>query len=493
MEPMLDVSNLSFDYLSASSCLPVIDNISFQAFEGDFISIVGPSGCGKSTLLDIIAGLMPSSAGQVFFLGEPVIKPRKEIGYMLQRDQLFEWRSILRNTLLGPEIQHSSHKDKRKARKTASEMLTRYDLGGFLGAKPSELSGGMRQRAALIRTLIMEPTLLLLDEPFSALDYQTRLTVCNDICEIIRTNKKTAILVTHDLAEAVSTGNRVLVLGKRPSTIKMELVFDPDFTALSPLARRNHPLFNAGRFLIGILFFAIWEFCARFGIINDFIFSSPSRVIRTIQSFAANNTLWLHVSVTLKETALSFFMTMVISLFTALLFWRFRWIYKLFEPYLILLNSLPKSALAPLLIVWLGNKPRTIIVVAVSLAVFGAILTLYHAFESVDPEKIKLIQTLNGTKIHIITKVLLPSTVLVFINNMKVNIGLCLVGVIIGEFLAARAGLGYLIIYGSQTFKMDYVVTSIVILCTAAIVLYALLTWAESAYNRYYLKNASAN
>ena len=246
-------------------------------------------------------------------------------------------------------------------------------------------------------------------------------------------------------------------------------------------------------YLIGILFFAIWEFCARFGIINDFIFSSPSRVIRTIQSFAANNTLWLHVSVTLKETALSFFMTMVISLFTALLFWRFRWIYKLFEPYLILLNSLPKSALAPLLIVWLGNKPRTIIVVAVSLAVFGAILTLYHAFESVDPEKIKLIQTLNGTKMHTITKVLLPSTVLVFINNMKVNIGLCLVGVIIGEFLAARAGLGYLIIYGSQTFKMDYVVTSIVILCTAAIVLYALLTWAESAYNRYYLKNASAN
>ena len=214
MEPMLDVSNLSFDYLSASSCLPVIDNISFQAFEGDFISIVGPSGCGKSTLLDIIVGLMPSSAGQVFFLGEPVIKPRKGIGYMLQRDQLFEWRSILRNTLLGPEIQHSSHKIKEKHEKTASEMLTRYDLGGFLGAKPSELSGGMRQRAALIRTLIMEPTLLLLDEPFSALDYQTRLTVCNDICEIIRTNKKTAILVTHDLAEAVSTGNRVLVLGE---------------------------------------------------------------------------------------------------------------------------------------------------------------------------------------------------------------------------------------------------------------------------------------
>ena len=131
MEPMLDVSNLSFDYLSASSCLPVIDNISFQAFEGDFISIVGPSGCGKSTLLDIIAGLMPSSAGQVFFLGEPVIKPRKEIGYMLQRDQLFEWRSILRNTLLGPEIQHSSHKDKRKHEKPLLKCLLAMILAAF--------------------------------------------------------------------------------------------------------------------------------------------------------------------------------------------------------------------------------------------------------------------------------------------------------------------------------------------------------------------------
>lgn len=262
---------------------------------------------------------------------------------------------------------------------------------------------------------------------------------------------------------------------------------------LAKKQKRNRRLLMTGRFLIGILFFVVWELCARLGILNDFIFSSPSRVVRTIQSFAADQTLWLHISITLSETALSFFLTMIISLFIALLFWRFRWIYRLLEPYLILLNSLPKSALAPLLIVWLGNKPRTIIVVAVSLAVFGAILTLYHAFESIDPEKLKLIRTLNGSRIHLVTKVLLPSTVLVFLNNMKVNIGLCLVGVIIGEFLAARAGLGYLIIYGSQTFKMDYVVTSIVILCVIAIGLYVLLTWIEMAYRRYYLKNASAN
>ena len=218
MEPMLDVSNLSFDYLSASSCLHVIDNISFQAFEGDFISIVGPSGCGKSTLLDILAGLMPSSSGQVFFLGEPVIKPRKEIGYMLQRDQLFEWRSILRNTLLGPEIQHSSHKDKKKARKTASEMLTRYDLGGFLGAKPSELSGGMRQRAAFARTVLTGSDLLLLDEPFSALDYLTRISMREWLLEQWEREKKTVLFITHDVEEAVFLSSRILVVEESPIT-----------------------------------------------------------------------------------------------------------------------------------------------------------------------------------------------------------------------------------------------------------------------------------
>ena len=218
MEPMLDVSNLSFDYLSASSCLHVIDNISFQAFEGDFISIVGPSGCGKSTLLDILAGLMPSSSGQVFFLGEPVIKPRKEIGYMLQRDKLFEWRSILRNTLLGPEIQHSSHKDKRKARKTASEMLTRYDLGGFLGAKPSELSGGMRQRAAFARTVLTGSDLMLLDEPFSALDYLTRISMREWLLEQWEREKKTVLFITHDVEEAVFLSSRILVVEESPIT-----------------------------------------------------------------------------------------------------------------------------------------------------------------------------------------------------------------------------------------------------------------------------------
>ena len=258
-------------------------------------------------------------------------------------------------------------------------------------------------------------------------------------------------------------------------------------------ARNRKRMITAARILLFTAIIILWELLTRLHIIDAFIFSSPSRIIKTFINMLMDGSIIYHTCVTLAETLISFALIVFLGISIAIILWFNPVLSKILEPFLIVLNSLPKSALAPLLIVWLGNKPRTIIVVAVSLAVFGAILTLYHAFESVDPEKIKLIQTLNGTKMHIITKVLLPSTVLVFINNMKVNIGLCLVGVIIGEFLAARAGLGYLIIYGSQTFKMDYVVTSIVILCTAAIVLYALLTWAESAYNRYYLKNASAN
>lgn len=244
MEPLLDVRSLSFEYISEQSQLQVIDRVSFQAFQGDFISIVGPSGCGKSTMLDLLSGLIQPASGQILFHGEPILHPRREIGYMLQKDHLLEWRTILRNILLGPEIQGKRFQGRKRVRRKAADMLCKYDLGAFAAAKPSQLSGGMRQRAALIRTLIMEPELLLLDEPFCALDYQTRLTVCNDICSIIRKSNKTAILVTHDLAEAVSTGNRVFVMSRRPSRIIQELVFDSDFCTLSPLERRNHPLFN---------------------------------------------------------------------------------------------------------------------------------------------------------------------------------------------------------------------------------------------------------
>lgn len=207
------------------------------------------------------------------------------------------------------------------------------------------------------------------------------------------------------------------------------------------------------RSMLLVLLLALWELAARFDWIDSFIFSSPTMIIQCFWSMAKDGSLFLHTGVTLMETILSFLLVVSISLASALLLWSSRALSEILEPYLVMLNSLPKSALAPLLIVWLGNNTRTIIVAAVSVALFGSILTLHTGFSQTDPDKIKLIDSLGGTKKDVLIKVLLPSSIPLIISNMKVNIGLCLVGVIIGEFLSSRAGLGYLITYGSQTFS----------------------------------------
>ena len=228
-----------------------------------------------------------------------------------------------------------------------------------------------------------------------------------------------------------------------------------------------------------VAFFAAWEISTRVGVLNDFIFSSPSRVVKTFVNMITEGNLMYHISVTLGETFLSFILVILIGLLFAILLWCNENVAKIFEPYLVVLNSLPKTALAPLFIVWLGNNMKTIIIAAISVSVFGTILTLYTDFKSVEPDKIKLIKTLGGNKKDVLFKVILPSCFPCIVSVMKVNIGLSLVGVIIGEFLAAKAGLGYLIIYGSQVFKLDWVIMSIVVLCVLATFFYKLLTYIE--------------
>lgn len=242
-----------------------------------------------------------------------------------------------------------------------------------------------------------------------------------------------------------------------------------EFVAKEKMHRHNVRIW---RIMLLILLLSLWELTAKFGIINDFIFSSPSRIVKSFLTMAADGSIFMHTGITVLETLISFLLVVTTGLLTAVLLWSSRSISEVMEPYLVMLNSLPKSALAPILIVWLGNHMKTIIVAAVSVAVFGCIMTLHTGFMQTDPDKIKLIYSLGGTKKDVLLKVLLPGSVPLIISNMKVNVGLCLVGVIIGEFLAANKGLGYLIIYGSQVFKMDMVVMSIVILCIVSAILY---------------------
>ena len=246
--------------------------------------------------------------------------------------------------------------------------------------------------------------------------------------------------------------------------------------------KREKNLIRVSRILLFLGFLILWEVSARFGWIDSFIFSSPSEIWITFLKMLKDQSLFTHIGITLAETLVSFVFTVLLGIGTAVLLWTCPRLSHVLEPYLVVLNSLPKSALAPLLIVWLGANRTTIIVAGMSVAIFGSILSLYTSFISVDPEKIKLIYTLHGTKFHALTKVVLPASLPAIINIMKVNIGLCLVGVIIGEFLAARSGLGYLIIYSSQVFKMDHLLMSICLLCLMAMLLYALINALEKWY-----------
>ncbi len=263
MKPLLELRDVCYAYHSRGGETSALQNISFQVQRGEFIAVTGPSGCGKSTLLSLISGLLVPESGSIVFSQEREAEEsdggkkqpsstekgivevtdaaaaaalRRRIGYMLQKDHLFEWRTVYRNVVLGLEIQHRLNEESKAK---IEKMLRDYGLERFRDARPSELSGGMRQRAALIRTLALGPELLLLDEPFSALDFQTRLAVCDDVSEILHREKKTALLVTHDLSEAVSMADRIIILTKRPARIRniLELKFEQE--GLTPLERRS--------------------------------------------------------------------------------------------------------------------------------------------------------------------------------------------------------------------------------------------------------------
>jgi NitT/TauT family transport system ATP-binding protein len=234
------IKNVTLNYFTPDKETLALSNVSLEIAPGEFVAIVGSSGCGKSTLLSLVSGLIKPSQGSIFVGGKQVTAPSARAGYMFQKDTLLEWRTVLENALIGAELMGLNMRD---ARDRAEELLVRYGLGEFLHAFPGQLSGGMRQRAALARTLCPNPDLLLLDEPFSALDYQTRLALSEEIAAILWSEGKTVILVTHDIGEAISMANRVIVMTRRPGRIKAEhrIDFSSAATRPTPLEARKRP------------------------------------------------------------------------------------------------------------------------------------------------------------------------------------------------------------------------------------------------------------
>lgn len=232
MNKLLEIKNLSKNYNTKMGEVKAIDNISFDVYDKEFLCIIGSSGCGKSTLLNILANLDYLSDGQI------IKNNNLKIGYMLQEDCLLPWLNIFDNAMLGLDIMHIKTEENIKYVKN---LLEKYGLGDFLEKYPNQLSGGMRQRVALIRTLATKPDILLLDEPFSALDYMSRLMVSEDVSKIIKNEKKTVVMITHDIAEALSLADRIIVLSKRPAVIKK--IYNIDIEGSTPMERRKSPRF----------------------------------------------------------------------------------------------------------------------------------------------------------------------------------------------------------------------------------------------------------
>ena len=240
-ENILCLKNITKIYQAKNGETKALDNISFNVKKGEFVSIIGPSGCGKSTLLSIIAGLESLNSGEVYLEENKINGISDNIGYMLQKDSLLEWRTIYNNVTLGLEIRGIKTKENEDYVK---ELLKKYNLYDFKDKYPTQLSGGMRQRAALIRTLAIKPKILLLDEAFSALDYQTRMTVSKDVYDILREERKTALIVTHDISESISLSDRIIVLTKRPAKIKNIHQIKFDMENRTPINCRERPEFS---------------------------------------------------------------------------------------------------------------------------------------------------------------------------------------------------------------------------------------------------------
>ncbi|MBD2847622.1 ABC transporter ATP-binding protein [Paenibacillus sp. IB182496] len=248
MRAMLELKNVSHVYVSAQEASLAVEGLDLQVTPGEFVSLVGPSGCGKTTILSLLAGLLVPSRGQVLIGGEPVHGPSPRVGYMLQQDYLLPWRTIRGNVLLGPEL---AGRQSRETEEAVERLLHEMGLSGSAARYPHELSGGMRQRAALVRTLITDPEVLLLDEPFSALDMHIKLQLEDLVHHTLRRMRKTALLVTHDLAEAAAMSDRVVLLGSRPGRIRHIFDIPAELRALPPMQARREPGFQD-------IFEAIW-------------------------------------------------------------------------------------------------------------------------------------------------------------------------------------------------------------------------------------------
>ena len=515
----IELSDVSVTFGRGERAVPALAMTSVRIGDGEFVALVGPSGCGKSTILRLVAGLVQPSTGVVILGGREVAAKALRVGMAFQNPTMLPWLTIEQNIMLPLKIVEPYRSQFAKLKRTvfrdkANALLEQVGLKGFGRRFPWQLSGGMLQRANLCRALIHEPRMLLLDEPFGALDQFTREELWSILQELWMLHRPTVLLVTHDLREAGFLASRICVMSARPGRIlddrevtfarprTVAMTFEPDFVALNQRLRAfivgehgaaklmarlmaslmaampdldyRQKAWSAG---LIVLFFAGWElFCLMTGM-SDLVLPRPSQIFVTlVQKFPL---LWPHILQTLATTMIGFVLGVVLGVVLGAIIGVSKTAYDTAYPLLVGFSSIPKVALVPIFVLWFGSGSVPAVLTALSICFFPIVVNIATGLATTEPELEDVLKALGATKFDILWNVGLPRTMPFFFASLKVAISYAFVGAVLSETVASNRGIGNVMMTASSNFNVPLVFAGLFVLAALGVALYAIFAVIE--------------
>jgi NitT/TauT family transport system ATP-binding protein len=526
---LIDVSKSFYLKGRKKEVINVLSHIDLSVYRGEFLSIVGASGSGKTTILKLISGILTPTEGKVLIGGEAVHNLRRDTGNVFQKPILLPWRNVLKNILLPVEVVKGEVKERDVER--AHELIEIMGLKGTQNMYPNELSGGMQQRVAIARALIMDPEILLLDEPFGALDAITRERLNLLLLDLWKKTGKTIIFVTHSISEAVLLSTRISVLSKSPGTIKeiVEIKADKKGAAKNIFSSQyiTETVINVRRKIksvwskeisldtrgvlasrekrgffarltrhyeyllipIGIAFVvSMWTALVRLTHLPEFILPLPKTVLGRFFSASREGLILTNFFITAYESLGGFFLGSALAFLFGYLLAKFKTAERLLSPYIVAMQAIPIVALAPLLIIWFGFGVQTKIFIAALVIFFPILINSIVGIRSADRETMELLTSLDAGPMQTFFKFELPSALPVLFGGLKVGITFSVIGAVVGEFLGASLGLGALVNMARASFDTALGFVSIILLGLMGILFYSAMSLIEYIFLRRHMK-----